>query len=253
MDKLLKDVLFLLDLSPLEIKFFEACFLLGNPTVSEAIKQAKTERSTGYLIAQQLMKKGFLQEDFKAYGKRITTADPATLLRILAAKQRSIGRKELEFRERLPDLQAAYQATTKRPRVRVFEETKGLLAIWNDILAENKEILLWTNQESEQTFFPSLYHQKFIAERIRKEIPIRVLAVHNKKAEALQKKDKESLRQTKLLPKETTFSAETYIYGNNVAIIDFNKGIIGIITESQQIASAQRAIFEMTWSHIKNY
>lgn len=248
MEKIIRDVLLDLGLTTKEVLFFLTNYKLGAATINDIAKKARIERSTAYLIAQQLLAKGFLLEDFKQYKKSLITIEPKTLLRMAAARQRQIGRHELALKENLPQLQTVYQASETRPKMRSFEGKNGLLSVRRDILELSQEILLWTNQKTESMFFTQEYHQNFITERIRKEIAIRVLAVNNKQGAFLQKNSEQQLRQMKLLPKDVFFSAETYIYGNKVAIIDYNKDIIGIIIESEQIATAQRAIFEMTWN-----
>ena len=250
MDKLLEDTLKLLGLNDKEIKFFKNCFKLGNPTINEVIKVAKLERSTGYLIAQELIERDLIEEDYREYKKRLIAAEPKKLLRILSAKYRVLGRQEIELKEKLPELQAIYKTSNIRPNVRVFDGINGLLEVWQDILTAKSKILLWTNQETEKQFFTPSQHQKFIEERILKNIQINVLAVNNQKGSELAKNDKTALRQTKLLPKEVIFSAETYIYDNKVAILDYKKDIIGVIIESEPISFSQKAIFEMAWNKL---
>jgi HTH-type transcriptional regulator, sugar sensing transcriptional regulator len=248
MDKLLEDTLKLLNLNNKEIKFFKTCFKLGNPTINEVIKVAKLERSTGYLIAQSLIEKDLIEEDYREYKKRLIAAEPKKLLRILSTKGRTLGRQEIELKEKLPELQAVYKVSDIRPNVRVFDGLNGLLEIWQDILTSKTKILLWSNQETEKQFFTTSQHQKFIEERIKKNIQIEVLAVNNEKGSQLKKNDGKAFRQTKLLQKGITFSAETYIYDNKVAILDYKKDIIGIIIESEPIYTSQKAIFQITWS-----
>lgn len=254
MDKLLHDTLILLGLSNKEIKFFEVAFKTGPATISEIAKISRLQRSTAYLIAENLIKKNLLEEDFKNYRKIIIAAEPKKLLRILAAKQRVIQRQEIELEENLSHLQGFYQASEIRPKVRVFEGAKGLLSIWKDILSlEGQEIFLWTNQETENMFFSRINHEKFIEERVKKRIFIKVLAVRNKNGTELIKEDAKFLRETRLLPENTIFSSETYIYGNKVAILDYKKDIFGVIIENQQIVSAQKAFFELTWLSFKTF
>lgn len=155
----------------------------------------------------------------------------------------------MELEERLSELQALYQASEIRPKVRVFEGKNGLLSVWEDILSVNQELSLWTNQQTETKIFSQELHDKFVKIRIAKGISIRVLAVSNEKGKLLLQ-GKNTLRQTKFLPENVVFSAETYIYGNKIAVLDYNKDIIGIIIESEPIASSQRAIFEMCWNLI---
>lgn len=247
MDKLLDSILLSLSLSQKECRFFIACFKIGPASVPEIAKRARLERSTAYLIARSLIEQDLIEEDLKTYGKKLIAAEPKKLLRILSAKQRAIQRKEIELTERLPEIESLYQASDIRPKVKVFEGNNGLLAIWRDILERKQEVLLWTNQETENTFFTPQFHEKFIAERKRKGIPIRVLAIHNDKGKLLQSKDSENLRETKILPRVVAFSAETYIYGNKVAILDYKKDIIGVIIESEPMSKTQKEIFELSW------
>lgn len=252
MENLIKEALTLLGLSTKEIRFFEASFKLGPATTNEIGKKARLERSTAYLIASSLVDKRLLEHDAKSYGKKLVAIEPKKLLTMLSARQRSIRRKEMELEENLPSLQSLYSASDFRPAVKVYEGNGGLLSVWKDILSEKQEILLWTNQETETLFFNKARHTQFINERIRKGISVRTLAVNNKAGDALSKNDSEALRQTKLLPKDINFSAETYIYGDKVAVLDYDKEIIGIIIESKSIAAAQRAIFELTWNTTLN-
>lgn len=247
MEKLLQSSLQLLGLMPKEIKFFITCFTIGPASVNDIKKVARLERSTAYLIAEELLKRGLIEEDFKNYKKLLRTIEPKELLRMVSARQRVLGRNQLELQEHLGELNSLHQASEIRPKVRVFQGVKGLFSIQEDILQSKTNILLWTNQETEHQFFTDVYHKKFIETRFKRNIPILVLAVHNAAGEKLQKDDKKILRQTKILPKKTIFSPETYIYDNKIAILDYKKDIIGVVIESEPMATAQRAIFEMTW------
>lgn len=248
MDKLISDTLVQLGLSHKETVFMLACYELGETSLSAIAKKARLERSTTYLIAQELTEKGFLKQNLTRYRKNIVAIEPKTLLRMLAAKQRTIRRQEMELEEKLPELQAYYKTSKIQPSVKVFQGNSALHTIWEDVLTAEKEILLWTNQQTESKFFSKEFHEKFIQERVRKKIPIRVLAVNNVPGKKLLETDTASLRHSKLLPIHVSFSAETYLYDNKVAILDYKKDIIGIIIESEPIASTQIAIFEMVWN-----
>lgn len=243
------NVLILLGLSSKEAEIYEKTFEIGPARIEEIAKAARIKRATAYLVVKQLIQKGFLFEDNRKYGKLIFALEPEKLLAMISLKQRKFRRMELEFEDKMPELLAVYSAEGVLPKVRVFEGKRGLLDVRKDILKKRQEILLWTNQEAERKFFSEEYHAAFIAERIEKEMPIRVLAVSNKLGEELCANDVEKLRTTRLLSGEVSFSAETYIYGNKVAILDYQKDIIGIIIESVSVASAQRAIFENTWNN----
>lgn len=252
MDKTLQKALLLLGLNAKEVKFYETCFRLGPSTINEIAKEAKIQRSTSYLIAQELLDKGFLEEDLRGYKKKLYAVDPKRILQMVGNKQRLFRRYEVELTEDLPELQATYNLSETRPKVKVYEGNQGLLRVWKDILSTNGEILLWTNQQTDNLVFGKERHISFIEERIRKGIYARVLAVDNTEGRQLQALDRSNNRQTKVLPKKTNFSAETYIYDNKVAILDYNKDIIGVIIESAPISSSNKATFEMVWDMLNS-
>ncbi|HSD55947.1 MAG TPA: hypothetical protein VLA92_02225 [Candidatus Saccharimonadales bacterium] len=250
MDRILLNCLMQLGCNEKHVRFYRANLQLGAAPLSSIVKQAKLQRSTGYVIATEILAMGLAEEDHKSYKKLYIAAEPDTLLRKLEAKHRRLGRDIIAFKEVLPEIRAEHLATRTRPQVRTFEEKSGLAAVWRDILQEQQEVLLWSNQSTEQLIFGREMHEQFIRERVAKDIPIRVLAVDNDNGRRLAESDQSNLRQTKLLPKDVQFTGETYIYGNKVAVLDFGKKIFGVITENEQIAGSQRSIFNHTWQQI---
>lgn len=247
MEKILRGALAALGCEDKEIRLFLACYTRGASTLGDLAQSARLQRSTAYLIIKSLLEKGLVTEDHKAYGKSFTAIEPAALQRLVASRQRQIGRQSLAIEEHMDELQALHHTSEIRPRVRTYQGIHGLVSVWRDILTAKGEILLWTNQETESKLFSPDYHQQFIAERYRGGIPARVLAVDNLAGRELLLSDGGALRTTRILPAAISFSAETYVYDHKVAVLDYNQDIIGVITESQQIAAAQRAIFETAW------
>ena len=247
MEKIIRDALLALGCDDKEIRLFVACYTHGATSLSQLAPLAKLQRSTAYVVMKSLLDKQLVVEDFKAYGKTFVAVPPATLARMVAAKQRQVGRRHVALSENLGELEALYGEADIQPRVKSYQGTNGLLSIWRDILASEGEILIWTNQATESKLFDTAQHSQFIAERKNGNHPARVLTVDNEAGHALRADDAESLRTTKLLPKSVDFSAETYIYGHKVAVLDYNQDIIGVVTESEQFAAAQRAMFETAW------
>ncbi len=251
METILRSALASLGCDDKEIKLFLACYLHGAAPLSELIARTKLPRSTAYLMTKSLLEKGLLVEDHKAYGKNLSAAEPETLMRLVAARQRQMGRQHLALEEHLGELHALHQTSQVRPRVRTFQGTSGLLTVWRDILTAHGEILIWTNQATETRLFSLPQHAQFIRERRANNQPARVLAVQNPAGQTLQKIDADNLRETRLLPDGVDFSAETYVYDHKIAMLDYNQDIIGIIIESTQLSMAQRAMFEATWAGLQ--
>jgi len=247
---ILDETLKLLDLTEKEVRLMLAFYKVGAVKVGEASRQTHMPRATAYLLAGQLVEKGLLVQELDGRKKRLVAVDPGTLLRMLAAKQRTLRRKEIELEEKLPELMENLGVGGGIPRVRVYSGGTGLRAVMADILGASGEILLWTNQEIETWFFTKKDHEDFVAERVKKGMKIRVLAVDNKQGRELKSLDKEVLRETRMLPKDITFSTEMYIYDGKMAMLDFNQDVIGVIVESKPLVSSQRSIFEALWKHL---
>lgn len=250
MDKILDKTLRLLGCSDLETRFFLVCFSQGPLTIPEIAHKSKISRSTAYLLAKNLISQGLILTDQKTHSAKLHTVEPKKLLQLVADRQRRFRRQELEIEDNLGNLQSVYSTTQIQPKVRLYEGHSGLLSVWRDILSTSTEVLLWTNQQTENLFFGDTNHLKFIAERLRKNIPIRVLATDTPQADELKGLDSKCLRHTKILPPSTNFSAETYIYNHKIAMLDYNKDIIGVVIESKPISSFHRANFELVWQLI---
>ena len=233
--------------SPKEVRFFIANYLLGPASLAAIAQKARLQRSTTYLLADELTQKRLISHDHREYSKLYVAVSPETLMRMLDAKQRSIARTSLALKDNLDELQAAYMASEILPKVTLHQGAAGLSAVLRDILGASGEVLLWTNQATEQEVFEPRLHNDFIEERTKKNIPIRVLAVGNQAGEALLSNDLDTLRTTRLLPSDVHFTAETYLYDNKVVTLDFNTDIVGVIIRNPSIYEAQKAIFELQW------
>jgi hypothetical protein len=185
--------------------------------------------------------------DHREYNKLFIAASPETLMRMLDAKQRSIARTSLSLKENMSELQAAYSASEILPKVTIHQGPSGLATILRDILQSSTEILLWTNQAAEQAVFEPHLHHDFITQRLKRNIPIRVLAVNNAAGAQLLESDERMLRTTRMLPSDATFTAETYIYEDKVVILDFNTDIFGVIIRNPSIYTSQKAMFDLQW------
>lgn len=243
----IKESLALIGCTEKEIRLYIAAYKVGSAPLNDLAKAAKLQRSTAYVICQQLVDKKLFEQDHRNYKQKYTAVAPEKLIRMVEAKKRKLGRSSIHMQENLGELQSLYGSKDALPEVTTYQGKSGLVAVWNDILSTDGEILLWTNQTMERQLFETKQHGQFIRERMQRQIPIRVLAVDTPDGRELLLDDTKKNRQTKILDASAQFTAETYLYDNKVAIIDHTTDIVGVIIENKQIHEAQRAIFELAW------
>lgn len=231
-----------------EIKFYLANYDLGPATLAEISSRAKLQRATVYLIAEELDQKHLIFHDHQEYARRYTTVPPQDLIAKLQSKQRTIKKAELQITDDLVSLQARYGASDILPKVSVYQGEKGLRSVKADILKSSGEILLWTNQHAERSVFSKDEHRKFIDYRVKNNVAIRVLVVDNEEGREIVGIHPELLREARLLPHSIDFTTETYIYGNSIAMLDYNTDIVSVVIHNPSIARTQRELFEMTWA-----
>lgn len=248
----LKQILADLNLSELESKFYLASLDNGRASIGELAKKTGIDRSTAYFVAEELKNKGYLEEDYKKYKKQVFVKEPNYLLTVLKKQKEKFALREKELNDLLPQLSASYTKGDFKPVLRFYKGREGLQEIRDDIFSTDcQEILLYTNQKASEMVFSEKDRKDFIKRRIKHGISIKVLAVDEPAVQKLIGCDNKEIRETKLLPKDAFFTAETYIYGYKVAMLDHSQETIGFIVKSSEFANAQRAIFMILWNSLK--
>ncbi|MFA4845658.1 MAG: hypothetical protein WC654_03815 [Patescibacteria group bacterium] len=246
--KQLSDALGQLHASSNAISFFLASYRTGRATVGQIARLCQMDRSSGYLACQQLVDLGLMDEDASSGKKIVLAKSPKTVLSRLRTAARSLRRHHDVIEESLPTLMAGYAAQGNKPVLEFYSGKLGLQQLTEDILesASGGEILLFTNQQMEKNVFTEADHRDFIAGRLVRDISIRVLAADTPEAHALQGKDRQTRRETRIV-KGVPFTNETYIYGDKVAMLSFDQEILGFTVRSKDFVEFQRWVFEQLW------
>ena len=82
---------------------------------------------------------------------------------------------------------------------------------------------------------------------MRKGISQRCIIDDTPKSRELMTRDREELRESRLIDIERfPFKNQINIFGNKIMIASY-RDLMGVIIESKNIADTQRAIFELAW------
>lgn len=229
-----------LGLNTKEAQIYLASLELGSSPVSQIAARAKLNRVTAYDIIEKLVKRGLFSFVTKRKIKYFTATDPEVVVA-------DFTKKSQELAKVLPDLKRLH-GTSVHPRVRYFEGVDGIKNIYTDTLTSTTEILNYCNSREIRTFWPE-YDEEYVQERAKKQIHLRGIALNDAYGKTVHDEDTKFCREIRLIPEGTyNFTNEIHIYDDKVAIISLKDELIGMIIESHEIASSQRAIFQAVWN-----
>lgn len=254
-DRNVKNVLLEVGLSSLQSDFYLIVLKNGPTTVSKVAKTLGINRTNSYVIVDKLKDFNLVWEENKPQGKVLHARPYSSILDSIEEKEKRIE----NFKGTIKALAPVFDSFTSTqnvtgPKVKLFQSKSGLSTLVDEILDVanySKEIMLYTNQETEKSFFSKKTHEEFIKRRVENGIRIKVLCIDNDEGKILKALDEKFLRETKLLSPDFNFNAEIYIYENRVCMIDIKEEIIGILIESEELYKIHRHLFEVMWNILK--
>jgi sugar-specific transcriptional regulator TrmB len=228
------------NLRPEEVRIYLSALELGASSASDIAKKAQIQRTYFYDLSKTLIEGGFLRRSKKGKKMIYFAENPEKIV--------EIERKKLEKLEKaIPELKALYNTSGKKPRISYFEGSEGIDQINNDTLKQKGEIVgfttpLFVKYKNERL------SREYITNRISSKNQVRAIGEMSNEILALQRRDKEELRETRILPQKIFSSnIEIGVYGNKMFVLDY-KQEFGFIIEGAEIAKVFKMIFEIVWS-----
>lgn len=223
-----------------EAAIYVAALELGTASAAAIAKKAGIQRTHFYDLSEKLLARGFLQRTTAGTRSTFSAVDPSLLVEMEEEKLRKL-------KEALPEFKALYNTTGQRPRIMYFEGKEGIDQINEDTLRYKGEMIGFTTPR----FVTSRTRNTgaaFIRKRVATDKHARVIGEDSPEVRDLQKRDKQELRETRILaPSVFSSAVEIILYGNRLAIVDY-KHQWGFIIEGTEIVQAMKMIFEVVWS-----
>ncbi|MBX4186712.1 MAG: hypothetical protein KW802_00405 [Candidatus Doudnabacteria bacterium] len=248
----MKNILEEFGLSDKESSVYLSLLELGPAPARAVARRASVNRGTAYDILRKLVDLGLAS--FYRKGKQHFAAEPPErLIEAVEDKQTKLQRLKVGITEKLPELKTLFVQQGGKPSIRVYEGTKGVRKILEDVLhavgeSEEKDYCVYSSatvKEREEIYkdFPA-----FSQKRIEKGINVRTISLGVGGSLA-------GLDARRWLGKVKSKSHATHeiIYAGKIAHIglDLSGTAFGVIVENEGIYEAQRAIFESLWGKIK--
>ncbi|MFA4845335.1 MAG: helix-turn-helix domain-containing protein [Patescibacteria group bacterium] len=231
-------------------KVYLAMLEIGSAPVHNIASKAKLNRSTTYVILNDLMQKGLLTSSEDTRVKLFTVASPERLIQFLEESVKQHAELVGLARKALPELKAAYSGIGPKPRIQYFEGLEGLKNAYDETLKSTETIKTFASiddvHEALGDYFPDYYYR-----RASRNIKIDAIFPDTPASRDRVKKNKQELREAYLIPKnEYSFSPEIMIYEKKLVILSLKEKFAFII-ESEELADAMKKIFKLAWAEAR--
>lgn len=241
-----------LDLTPKQIEVYLTVLQLGQCSASTLANKLKLNRTTLYSILKIMQQHGFISNYKKKSATFFSAISPDL---ILEKARRRLNEAQTYFNQIetiIPELKSIEQLYANSPKLKLYEGAEGIKTLYLETL-HSKEIFAFIPLHTLPKELHTFLTKEYIEMRKKNGSFTYAMVENSAFAEKYQNKDKESFRQTKIIPhKNLPLDAEISLYGKNkIAIIAFTDELVGFSIENQAMYNTLLSVFKIVWNTVK--
>ncbi len=222
-----------------EALVYKAALALGESGATKIAVEAGIPRTHCYDILRTLDEKGLITSLSRNGRYRYSAVPPRRIQKILSERLK-------QFEEQLPLLEALYQGSPDKPRVRFFVGKEGIDSIHQEFLTEAREVLFFGSGEDWVKNYQDYYD--FTKQLIRHKIKIREIVKRLPEMKKYGKLYKDGRHEQRFIKPEWNMPSEAALWGNKVALLTYGGSEMhGVVIESTSIYTTMRQVFEILW------
>ncbi|MSR87001.1 hypothetical protein EXS70_02405 [Candidatus Peribacteria bacterium] len=252
---MITNILKAFQLTDKEIAVFLKCLEAGSQPASAVARLCEMPRNTVRSILDNLVKKELMVKTARANTQYYATEKKENLIRSLKHKQLRMEEEtatQIKMLEEYGNELSARHWATSRPKITFYEGVAGLEKVYEDTLTAKQYLKSWASYDALYET-QSEYFKSYFKRRARKGIPMRSIHPDTIESREGQKRDKDELRESCLIPASRfNWTPEIQVYNGKINITS-GKEKLGIIIESQEIAEALEAIFDLSYEAAQKY
>jgi sugar-specific transcriptional regulator TrmB len=240
------EILTNIGLSDKEGKVYLGLLELGTQPASVIAKKAGINRTTCYVILNNLMQKGLVTSYYKASITYFSAGEPDNLIKFLKVQKNKLERNAKELEDNIENLYQIEKSRILKPRLSIFEGLEGVKNIYNDIL-EAKTVSAFTNPDQRPMDLELYAQNDFHKKRIKQKIKLKNIIIERETPES-NIRAKLDIKEIRTIPKKYAQNIDAYIYDNKLALIMYvNNNISGVIIESLMINQIAKMTHDIIW------
>src|SRR3989338_7097948 len=222
---------------------------LGPSAVRLLAQEAQGNRGTTYDILKNLISQGLVSYYNKESHQYFAAERPEKLVLALEQKQKDLETVKEKIHQNLPELQLLFGQKGGKPLMKLYEGTKGIRQILEDVLntvgkAEDKTYYVYSSSSVRQNVYHSM--PDFSDRRIKKKIKVKTISL-GPGGQLVGMDERKWLSSAK-----NDLATYELIYGGKVVHIslDNSENPVGVMIENTGIYETQKLIFEFNWSKL---
>jgi len=221
-----------------EALVYKALIELGPSLAGQTARRTGLHRRSVYDATERLIKKGLIGYIVKNNRRYFEAVNPGRLLEI-------IEEKKAKLMLVLPDLEEQFLAKKEKQETNFYKGKSGLKSVFEDQLAEKKEILIIGSSTEFAEVLP--FYFKWYDERRKKEkIRARIIFSNRKN------KARIPLSEVRFLPEKYSNPVSINIYSDKIALILWSREEpLAILIKNKEISRGYRKYFELLWKIAK--
>lgn len=241
-----------LGFSAREARVYLALLELGPSTTTDIARKASINRTTAYPILESLANDGLINFIGQSKIQKFAAESPEKVISFLEEKVRQNQENLKRAQSLLPELLSVFNVGGK-PKVKYYEGINQIREAFEDTLTTKGELLAYAVGTDAFDALGEEYFKNYFKKRTARNITVRCIAPDDSDSKDITRNDTEELRETVLVPHDQFyFSTETNIYNNNILTVSWREKF-AVIIESEEIASAQKKMFELAWLGAKTF
>ncbi len=217
-----------------EALVYKALIELGPSLAGQTARRTGLHRRSVYDATERLIKKGLIGYIVKNNRRYFEAVNPRRLLEI-------IEEKKAKLMSVLPDLEEQFLAKKEKQETNFYKGKSGLKSVFEDQLAEKKEILIIGSSTEFAEVLP--FYFKWYDERRKKEkIRARIIFSSRKNRARIP------LSNVRFLPEKYSNPVSINIYADKIALILWSREEpLAILIKNREISEGYRKYFELLW------
>lgn len=237
-----------LGLTEHEILLYSASLALGPVSIAKLAENTAITRPNVYKLMEGLEKHGLANFSYQKHRKKTFMVEPPTnIAQLIKKKREDLQNLDHQIKSLMPDLLSLYKQGELPSSIQIIEDKAAFEKAHRDILDETKDVSeFFGSAEDFITFISWQKEKEWIKERLKRKLFIRILSLPGKNAEILNSKDKEELRETRILKTGKPFNSSFQLYGNKVIMWQPNAPL-AILISDEYITKMLKSIFYMLW------